>query len=103
CNYSDVVAGRANLKVLVKAYVTEIVTTNVNGLITATGVKFVESDDTYTANVAGEVCLTAGAIMSPQILELSGIGDPAVLERAGIEVKLDLPGVGMNVQEHLYT
>jgi choline dehydrogenase-like flavoprotein len=34
---------------------------------------------------------------------MSGIGDSAVLERAGIEVKLDLPGVGMNVQEHLYS
>jgi choline dehydrogenase-like flavoprotein len=34
---------------------------------------------------------------------MSGIGDPTVLERAGIEVKLDLPGVGMNVQEHLYS
>jgi choline dehydrogenase-like flavoprotein len=32
---------------------------------------------------------------------MSGIGDPAVLERVGIEVKLDLPGVGMNVQERL--
>ncbi|KAG2125497.1 alcohol oxidase [Suillus clintonianus] len=101
--YYQPVAGRTNLKVLVEAYVTEIVTTNLNGLITATGVKFVKSDNTYTANVAGEVCLTAGAIMSPQILEMSGIGDPAVLAQAGIEVKLDLPGVGMNVQEHLYT
>jgi hypothetical protein len=34
---------------------------------------------------------------------MSGIGDPAVLERAGIEVKLDLPGFGINVQEHLYS
>ncbi|KAG1841534.1 GMC oxidoreductase [Suillus subalutaceus] len=79
--YYQPVAGRTNLKVLVDAYVTEIITTKVNGL----------------------VCLTAGAIMSPKILEMSGIGDPAVLERAGIEVKLDLRGVGMNVQEHLYT
>ncbi|KAG2112770.1 hypothetical protein DEU56DRAFT_762014 [Suillus clintonianus] len=83
--------------------VTEIVTTNLNGIITATGVKFVKSDNTYTADVAGEVCLTSGAIMSPQILEMSGIGDPAVLERAGFKVKLDLPGVGTNVQEHLYS
>lgn len=101
--YYQPVAGRTNLKVIVDAYVTEIITTNVNGLITATGVKFVKSDNTYTANVAGEVCLTAGTIMSPKILEMSGIGDPAVLRRAGIDVKLDLPGVGMNVQEHLYT
>ncbi|KAG1894479.1 alcohol oxidase [Suillus fuscotomentosus] len=101
--YYQPVAGRTNLKVIVDAYVTEIITTKVNGLTTAIGVKFVKSDNTYTANVAGEVCLTAGTIMSPKILELSGIGDPAVLRRAGIDVKLDLPGVGMNVLEHLYT
>lgn len=101
--YYQPVAGRTNLKVLVDAYVTEIITTEVNGLITATGVKFVKGDNTHMAHVAGEVCLTAGAIMSPKILEMSGIGDPAILERAGIEVKLDLHGVGMNVQEHLYT
>ncbi|KAG2107401.1 alcohol oxidase [Suillus discolor] len=101
--YYQPVAGRTNLKVIVDAYVTEIITTKANGLITATGVKFVKSDNTYTANVAGEVCLTAGTIMSPKILEMSGIGDPAVLRRAGIDVKLDLPGVGTNVQEHLYT
>lgn len=101
--YYQPIAGRTNLKVLVNAYVTDIITTEVNGLIAATGVRFVESDNTYTANVTGEVCLTAGAIMSPKILEMSGIGDSAVLERAGIEVKLDLPGVGMNVQEHLYS
>ncbi|KAG1905145.1 alcohol oxidase [Suillus fuscotomentosus] len=85
--YYQPVAGRTNLQVIVDAYVTEIITTKVNGSITATGVKFVKSDNTYTANVAGEVCLTAGTIMSPKILELSGIGDPAVLRRA----------------EHLYT
>ncbi|OJA12831.1 hypothetical protein AZE42_04245 [Rhizopogon vesiculosus] len=101
--YYQPIAGRTNLKVLVDARVIEIITTNINGLLTATGVKFVTSGNDYTAIAAEEVCLTAGTIISPQILELSGIGDPAVLERAGIEVKLDLPGVGTNVQEHLYT
>lgn len=38
-----------------------------------------------------------------QILELSGIGDPAILTKAGVDVKVDLPGVGNNVQEHLYS
>ena len=40
------------------------------------------------------------AIKSPQILELSGIGDPHVLRRVGVEPKVNLPGVGNNVQEH---
>jgi hypothetical protein len=58
--YYQPIAGRTNLKVLINAYVTDIITTEVNGLVAATGVRFVESDNTYTANVTGEVCLTAG-------------------------------------------
>ena len=38
----------------------------------------------------------------PQILELSGIGDPAVLAKIGVETKVDLPAVGTNVQDHLF-
>lgn len=42
------------------------------------------------------------AVKSPQILELSGIGKPSVLSDIGIECKIDLPGVGENVQEHTF-
>ncbi|MEX0730105.1 MAG: choline dehydrogenase [Aquisalimonadaceae bacterium] len=48
-----------------------------------------------------EVIISAGAINSPQILELSGIGDPAVLKDAGVAVRHALPGVGANLQDHL--
>lgn len=48
-----------------------------------------------------EVILAAGAINSPQILELSGIGDPAVLKEVGVPVRHGLPGVGGNLQDHL--
>ena len=48
-----------------------------------------------------EVILSAGAFVSPQLLMLSGIGDPAELKRHGIAVVHDLPGVGENLQEHL--
>jgi len=48
-----------------------------------------------------EVVLAAGAINSPQLLELSGIGDPAVLAAAGIAPRHSLPGVGANLQDHL--
>ncbi|KAK2792426.1 hypothetical protein FQN52_003361 [Onygenales sp. PD_12] len=47
-----------------------------------------------------EVILAAGAIHTPQILQLSGIGPEAVVEAAGIESRLDLPGVGSNFQDH---
>lgn len=48
-----------------------------------------------------EVILSGGAINSPQLLELSGIGDPAVLKAAGIEPRVEVPGVGKNLQDHL--
>ena len=43
-----------------------------------------------------------GSIQTPQILELSGIGDPTVLSTIGVEAKVDLPGVGANVQDHIF-
>ncbi len=49
----------------------------------------------------GEIILSAGAINSPKLLELSGIGDPAVLGEHGIAVQHALPGVGGNLQDHL--
>eukprot|EP00127_Corallochytrium_limacisporum_P005788 Clim_evm6s211 gene=Clim_evmTU6s211 len=69
----------------------------------ATGVELLNSgsssQQTETIN-AGEVILSAGAVQSPQILQLSGIGPRAELERHGIEVKHHLPGVGQNLQDH---
>jgi len=50
---------------------------------------------------SSEVILSAGAIGSPQLLQLSGIGPKAILEQANIAVELDLPGVGQNLQDHL--
>jgi choline dehydrogenase len=52
-------------------------------------------------NPGGEVILSAGAIGSPQILELSGIGRGDVLQKAGVEVRHELPGVGECLQDHL--
>jgi choline dehydrogenase len=54
-----------------------------------------------TVRVDGEVILSAGAIGSPQILQLSGIGPAGLLQRHGIPVELNLPGVGENLQDHL--
>ena len=49
----------------------------------------------------GEIVLAAGAIGTPQVLQLSGIGPAALLQRHGISVQHDLPGVGQNLQDHL--
>ncbi|PSH70331.1 choline dehydrogenase [Phyllobacterium brassicacearum] len=53
------------------------------------------------AKSSAEIILSAGAINSPKILELSGIGDPEILSRAGIEPRHSLRGVGGNLQDHL--
>ena len=65
-----------------------------------TGVSFKSADQTFQVKARAEVILSAGAIGSPQILMLSGIGPKADLEALGIEVVNDLPGVGQNLQDH---
>ena len=71
----------------------------------ATGVEYEDSSGrkpvTVTARARGEVILSGGVINSPQLLELSGVGQRELLERLGIEVKKELPGVGENLQDHL--
>jgi choline dehydrogenase len=64
------------------------------------GVAFRQSDEPKTAGARREVIVAAGAIGSPQILQLSGIGPGALLERHGIPVHHDLAGVGENLQDH---
>jgi choline dehydrogenase len=54
-----------------------------------------------TARCRAEVLLAAGAIQSPQLLQLSGLGPPALLRQHGVEVRRALPGVGENLQDHL--
>jgi choline dehydrogenase len=67
----------------------------------ATGVEFTWRGEAHTVEAASEVILSAGAINSPKILMLSGIGDSAKLERAGVRPVHHLPGVGENFQDHI--
>ena len=55
----------------------------------------------YGVHARKEVILSAGTMKDPQLLELSGIGRKDIIQRLGIDVKIDLPDVGENVQEHL--
>ncbi|KAJ7176706.1 alcohol oxidase [Mycena filopes] len=96
-------AQRKNLTVVVYAHVTRIITKlNPDGHATANEVEFTSGGVLYTVGVSSEVILSAGAIMSPQILELSGIGDKSILDAVGVTSNIDLPGVGKNVQEHMF-
>jgi len=65
------------------------------------GVDFLQKGAARRIRARGEVILSAGSVGSVQLLELSGIGNPAVLKEHGIEVAHDLPGVGENLQDHL--
>jgi choline dehydrogenase len=65
-----------------------------------TGVEYSVGGDVVTVGCRGEVVLTAGTVGSAQLLMLSGIGPQSHLRDVGVEVVLDLPGVGANVQDH---
>lgn len=62
---------------------------------------YLPSGKSYTVKATKEVILSAGSVQSPQILELSGIGNPAVLSCVGIETKVNSPRVGENLQDHI--
>jgi 4-pyridoxate dehydrogenase len=67
----------------------------------AVGIQYIKNGATVTAHAEREVILSGGVINSPQLLMLSGIGDPAELAQHGIAVKAALPGVGKNLQDHI--
>ncbi|WP_294567661.1 choline dehydrogenase [uncultured Arthrobacter sp.] len=87
---------RRNLTVRTRALVTKV---NFSGN-TATGVTYRRNGRLHTV-AAGEVILSGGAINTPQLLQLSGVGDSTHLSSLGIETVADLPGVGENLQDHL--
>jgi choline dehydrogenase len=87
---------RGNLSVLTRALVTRVLVSDGR----AAGIEYTGADGTRTAFAAREVILTAGAIGTPKLLMLSGIGPAAQLAGHGITVLADLPGVGGNLQDH---
>ncbi|KAF7795257.1 hypothetical protein EIP86_006408 [Pleurotus ostreatoroseus] len=94
---------RSNFSVLVSAHAHRVLTGKTEaGLISALGVEFEYQGRPYYVNAREDVILCAGSLRTPQILELSGIGRHEVLDRIGVPTKLDLPGLGQNVQEHMY-
>ena len=103
--YLHPVMSRPNLRVVTWAHTTRIL---FNGT-RATGVEFVLRGDAGVASVTseprrahgGEVIVCAGAFGSPQLLQLSGVGNASDLSRLDIPVVADLPGVGENMQDHL--
>lgn len=103
--YIDNTAPRQNLDILPGATVTRLVfdSTTSAGNLTATGVEYATSagGSRQMVTVNREVIMAGGVIGSPQMLMLSGVGPRDVLEAAGVEVLLELPGVGAHLQDHL--
>ena len=98
--YLHPVLGRRNLDVRCNAVVHRLITSGnrVSGVLMAADSKETEKTE---VSARGEIILCAGALHSPQLLELSGIGNADVLRRCGIEVVKHLPGVGENLRDHL--
>jgi choline dehydrogenase len=96
--YLHPVMGRRNLEVRTRAFVTRVIFEGTR----AVGVEVARGRGRGVERImGGEVILCGGAFNSPQLLQLSGVGEAAALEPLGIDVVADLRGVGANLQDHL--
>jgi choline dehydrogenase len=93
---------RANLVVWTRALTERVrVERDPEGRLRCTGATLIRRGERVQVRARREVVLAAGAIGTPQLLQLSGIGPPLLLREHGIEVLRDSPGVGANLQDHL--
>lgn len=91
--------GRPNLTVIANRYVRRVVFEGTRAI----GIEVENADgDIETLHCAKEVILSAGTIGSPHILQHSGVGDPGHLKSVGVSLVVDAPGVGQNLQDHLF-
>ena len=94
-------AQRPNLTIMTGCHVERLLFADTPQGTICTGVQFTGGGRAFTATAHRETVLAAGAVGSPQILQLSGIGAARELQRHGIAPVADLPGVGENLQDHL--
>jgi len=92
---------RGSLEIMTGCRVQRLDIVKTDGGLRCRGVEFTGGGQKWFAESAHETILTAGAIGSPQILQLSGVGPADLLQQHGISVVLDAPGVGENLQDHL--
>ncbi|WP_328449920.1 choline dehydrogenase [Amycolatopsis sp. NBC_00438] len=95
--YLHPVENRSNLTIKTRAFVSQILFDGTRAI----GVEYSEGRGVPAEVYGKEIILCGGAINSPQLLQLSGVGNAADLEKLGIDVVKDLPGVGENLQDHL--
>lgn len=99
--YYAPIAQRPNLHLLTDATVMEILFNSEYETIVATGASVRCNGAAANVHANKEVIICAGSVQSPQLLELSGIGNRDILEAAGVKVKVHSPNVGENLQEHM--
>lgn len=93
---------RGNVDIMTNSYVDKVILENVSNAIRAVGVDLQDSNgEKHSVKARKEVIVTAGAYGSPTILLRSGIGDRHEVENYGIKSRVDLPGVGKNLMDHL--
>ncbi|KAJ3915490.1 alcohol oxidase, partial [Lentinula edodes] len=90
-----------NIVLLLNAMVTEVIFNDSSQGLQATSVKYFKNNRTFTASAKREVIISAGAVQTPQLLELSGIGNAELLKKMGIVPLLDISAVGENFQDHI--
>lgn len=90
------IKNRSNLHILTKTLVSRVLFKNKKAI----GVEVIRNGQKTAIHADTEVILSAGAIQSPQILQLSGIGPGKLLKKHGVDVLVDSPGVGQNLQDH---
>ena len=94
---------RSNLTIIPHAHVTRVLLSGADDALTATGIEYADADGALKAiSASRDVVLSAGAVGSPQILMLSGIGPRREIEAVGLECLHELPGVGKNLKDHLH-
>lgn len=94
---------RENLCVLTEASVDHVLLEKNGSSVTAVGVRFTANGNDFTAMCQKEVIASAGTVQTPQILELSGIGNRARLEKLGIECLVENDNVGEHLEDHIMT
>ncbi len=95
--YLTPIKSRSNLTIKSNAIVTKVLMKNGKAI----GVEYQQKGKPHTVKINREVILCAGAFVTPKILMLSGIGPADTLRSHGVDVVVDLPGVGQNLQDHL--
>lgn len=99
--YLEPIRGRPNLTIITAALAHRVLLEGDGETRHAVGVAYQHQGKLHTLKARREVILSAGALQSPQLLMLSGIGPGKHLQQHGITTQVDLPGVGQNLQDHL--